>query len=56
MSSEDYEKRVMDHLNDTQFYRKLENDPMERFSEEIKVFLAGMTDRKIIDRETLDFL
>ena len=46
----------MNHLNTAQIYRKLQNDPTERFLEEIETFITGMTDRKIIDREMFDFL
>ena len=35
MSKDDYLTRVMDHLDNTQFYEKLSDDPKERFSEEI---------------------
>ena len=55
MSTEDYEKKVMDHLNNAQFYRKLQNNLTKRFSA-IKLFLTGMTDRKIINMETFNFL
>ena len=46
----------MDHLNNMLFYEKLQDDPTERFSEEITTVLAGMTEREILDRDTFDFL
>ena len=38
------------------FYKKLGDDPTERFSEEIMSVLAGMTEREMLDRDTFDFL
>ena len=37
----------MDHLNNTLFYEKLEDNRTERFSEEITAVLAGMTKKEI---------
>ena len=46
----------MDHLNNTLFYEKLQDDPTERFLVEIMTVLAGMTEREILGRDTFDFL
>ena len=51
ISKDDYETKVMDHLNNAQFY-----DPTRHSSEEIVSFLADMFERQIIDREAFDFL
>ena len=42
MSLEDYLTKVMCHLNNDQFYEKLQYDPMEKFSEDITSLLADM--------------
>ena len=56
MSRDDYLVRVMKHLNNTQFYEKLSEDPTERFSEEITNYLTGMFERNVLDRDTFGFL
>ena len=56
MSSDDYLTRVMKHLNNTQFYEKLPDDPTEQFSEEITKYLSGMFERNVLDRGTFEFL
>ena len=56
MSKDDYSKKVTDHLNNTLFYKKLGDDPMERFLEEITSVLAPMSKREMLDRDTFDFL
>ena len=56
MSRDDYLVRVMQHLNNTQFYEKLSEDPTERFSEEITDYLTGMFERNVLDRNTFEFL
>ena len=56
MSKDKHLKKVMDHLNNTLFCEKLEDDFTERFSEEIMTDLAGMTEREILDGGTFDFL
>ena len=38
------------------FDENLQDDPTERFSEEITTVLAGMTEREILDRDMFDFL
>ena len=42
MSKDDYLARVMSHLNNTQFYEKLAEDPTEQFSKEVTNYLSGM--------------
>ena len=42
MSQDDYLTKVMNQLNNTQFYEKLSDDPMERLSEEITFLLKEM--------------
>ena len=56
MSKEDYLTRVMDHVGNTQFYEKLSEDPTEQFSKELKIYLTGMFERNVLDRNTFEFL
>ena len=56
MSTEDYLTRVMNHLNNSQFYEKLSEDPTERFSKEVTNYLSGMFERNVLDRNTFQFL
>ena len=56
MSRDDYLTRVMDHLNNTQFYEKLADDLMEWFSEEVTSFLTEMVERRMLNGDTFDFL
>ena len=46
----------MSHLNDAQFYEKLNDDPIERYSEEITSFLVHLKNREIIDKDTFNYL
>ena len=56
MSKDDYLTRVMNHLNNTQFYEKLSDDPTERFSEQITSLLKVMEGKKALEKETFHFL
>ena len=56
MSRTDYEAKVMDHFNNRNFYRKLQEDPTKQFSEEITTSLTDLFNRQVIDREVWDFL
>ena len=56
MSKDDYLTRVMDHLNNTQFYEKLSDDATEWFSEEITSLLEEMREKRVLERETFCFL
>ena len=56
MSLEDYLTKVMCHLNNDQFYEKLQHDPTEQFSDDITSLLADMFSRRVIDKHTLEFL
>ena len=56
MSKDNYLIRVMSHLNNTQFCEKLSEDPTERFSEEITSSLREMHERRVINRDTFEFL
>ena len=50
MSHEDYISKVMQHLNDEQHYKKLQEDPNELFSRHIKSFLQEMASLHSIDK------
>ena len=56
MSRQDYLTRVMKHLNNQDFYERLDEDPTNHFAEEITSFLTDMRDRHIIDEDTLNYL
>ena len=56
MSLEDYLAKVMHHLNNEQFYEKLQYDPTQQFSEDITALLADMFSRRVIDKHTFEFL
>ena len=47
---------VMCQPNDASFYRKLDDDPTEDFSNEIASFLQEAFNRHVIDLETLKYL
>ena len=46
----------MSHLQNTNFYCKLDEDPTELYAQEITSTLQRMTDRKTIDEETFHYL
>ena len=46
----------MAHLNNTLFYKKLDDDFMKQFSYDIMSVLAAMTKREKLDRDTFDLL
>ena len=54
MSKDDYITRVMHHLDNTQFYKKLADDPTERFSEEITSLLEEMKEKRVPTPERQD--
>ena len=56
MARKDYLAKVMNHLDNTQFYEQLPYDPTERFSEEIRTCLINMLNRLVIDEDTFNFL
>ena len=56
MSKDDSLTKVMCHLNNTQFYKKLADDPTEQFVEDIKSSLVRMTKRQMLHRDSLKFL
>ena len=56
MSREDYVSKAMDHLDNTDYYQKLGEDPTKMFSEEVEQFLKGMVDRCSIDKITMQSL
>ena len=56
MSKDNYLVGVMSHLDNTQFYEKLSEDPTEQFTEEITSTLTEMKEREILNKDTFDFL
>ena len=56
MSRDDYLTRVMSHLDNTQFYEKLAEDPTEWFSKEVTNYLSSMFERNVLDKDTFQFL
>ena len=53
MSREDYIVKVMQHLDNREHYEKLNDDPTERYTDEIKNFLMEMVRRCSIDKDTM---
>ena len=53
MSRDDYISKVRDHLDNENYYQKLNDDPTERFSSEIRDFLLDMVSRQAINKETM---
>ena len=47
--------KVMSHLENENFYQRLDEDPTEQFAEEVTSVLIDMTDRKIINKETVNY-
>ena len=58
MSKRDYVVKVMSHvhLENENFYRRLDEDPIERFAEEVTFVLLGMTHRFAISKEIFNYL
>ena len=56
MLKEDYMTKVMQHLNNEQHYRKLDEDPTEQYSQEITTFLRDMVNRQVIDKDGYNYL
>ena len=56
MSHDNYISKVMQYLKNEQHYRKLQEDPTELFSQQIKSFLQEMVNRHSIDKETFSGL
>ena len=56
MAREDYLAKVMNLLDNEQFYEPLPDNPTEQFSEEIKTCLIDMVNRHVIDDKIFDFL
>ena len=46
----------MSHFENKNFYWKLNEDPKERFAEEVMSFLQNTTDKQIISKETFNYL
>ena len=55
MSRHDYLARVMSHLQNMDFYCKLDKDPTKLYAEEITSTLQEMTDQKTINKETFHY-
>ena len=56
MLRQDYLAKVMSHLQNNEFYCRLDEDPTDRYAEEITSILKNMTNREVIDKETFDSL
>ena len=56
MLRHDYLVKVMSHLENDNFYRRLDEDPTGRFAEEVTSALIDMTDKKTMNEETFDYL
>ena len=56
MSRQDYLMKVMQHLDNRDFYERLEDDLTNQFAKETTSLLIYMMDRLIIDKETLNYL
>ena len=56
MSRQDYLDRVMSHLQNEEYYLKLDEEPTSRYAQEITCLLTEMTDRQVIDKETFKYL
>ena len=50
MSRRDYVAKVMSHLENENFYRRLDEDPTERFAEEVTSVLYNMTEKHLISK------
>ena len=53
---EDYMTKVMQHLNNEQHNRKLDEDPTEQYAQEITTFLTNMVNRQFIDKDGYNYL
>ena len=51
IARQDYLAKVMSHLEKKNFYRKLDEDPMERFAKEVMSFLQNTTNKQTINQE-----
>ena len=56
MSRQDYLDKVISHLQNEEYYFKLDEEPTSRYAEEITCFLTEMMDRQAIDKETFKYL
>ena len=56
MSRQDYFVKVMSHLENENFYWRLDEDPTEQFAEQVTSVLLNMTDRHAISKEILNYL
>ena len=56
MSREDYINKVRSHLDDRDYYLKLDGDPTQRFAQEIKEVLIEMANRYSIPKDTISVL
>ena len=52
MVRDDYLAKVMNHLDNTQLYEQLPDDPTERFSKEIRTGLTDMVKRHVMQMRT----
>ena len=48
--------RATSHLQNDELYCRLDEDPTDRYAEEITSIFKSMTDREVIDKETFDYL
>ena len=48
MSKEDYMTKVMQHLNNEQHYRELNEDPTDQYTQEITTSLTDMVNHQVI--------
>ena len=56
MSRQDYLDKVMSHLQNEEYYLKLDEEPTSNYGKEIMCFLTEMTDRQAIDKETFKYI
>ena len=56
MSRQDYLMKVMQHLDNRDFYERLDEDLTNQFAEAVTSLLIDMMDRQIIDKEVLNYL
>ena len=56
MSRWDYLVKVMSHLENENFYRRLDEDPTERFAEKITSELYNMTDKHVNNKGIFNYL
>ena len=55
MFRDDYLVKVMDHLENNNFYQRVDEEPTKQFAEEITLFLQNLMGRRVINEETLKY-